>query len=262
MDELRSLLNKMNNELFSMLGMAITTETLPTIEVLGNTKKGIIGKIITKAKGVEMGAKADRLNRIVSLYPNATSREVFHELVHFLHWDLQDASGIKKPKSQTMTLVQQAWEEGIAVFLEMEHSVRALVDIEYPNAKKPPICQKLLKNLGEYYKSGGEFELAVKRFRDLAMAMERFQQAEQATKQEQKNIKMTQMISDIKTIATSKAVIYDVGYHFLFDVMVALTSRSLSMQQAIELIMTNRPESLEEILNPSSYIARLVTTRN
>jgi hypothetical protein len=191
------------------------------------------------------------------LNDDATDDEILHELTHIIHWDLQDENGIQQEVDEQMALVRQAWEEGIAVFVELEFTARKLMASKGIQAKDREIAQERLNIFGERYLKDASFDQTVIRFRNLLEAVGRVTAAQKAKASEQVNLKAGQLIADIKTIATSKDTVYDIGYHFVIDVMKVFVALGSTQQEAIAFVMAHPPVSLEEIIDANSYISRL-----
>lgn len=254
------------NELLSdAIGYNISDDTLPEIEIFSPKKESLLRRISAALSGITKGAGADRASRKISLKDDATDREIAHELVHIIHWDIQDEKGSPTVEEEgEKALVMQAWEEGVAVFGELEFWAYELMKKNNRQAKSNEINQKRLNFFPKYCKTGQEYQSSKDEFLKLVEAVKRFQKVSKGASEKKlsQDVSVSQTAKDVKTIASNKIYIYDVGYKFVVDAVTLLMKiRSIDCHTALDIVMRNSPNTTDELIDASSYLTRVLTTQ-
>lgn len=255
---LRERLIQLNEMVSEVIGLSLDPETIPQIELLEDkSKSNFFGRVVGAIRGYTQAAGADRKKRTITLMVNAQDRDIVHELGHFVHFDMQDERVQDETDNQEYALVQQSWEEGVAVFIEMEFLAHGLLKKNKLPISDSEICQKKLTSFPEMYKKDNELSITNQRFKELVASAVRFDEAEKKSKLASSNEKpqLLQVIKDIKTMATSKDVLYDVGYRFVIDAIeLIMKTKGLNRNEAFEIVMSHKPQSITDIINTQSYI--------
>lgn len=267
---LQKRLSTVNDTLQAIIAVSLSSDTLPQVDLL--EKPSIFISLLNRARGYSKAAGANREQRTVTLEPDTQDRDVAHELAHFIHWDIQDEkrdntkdSLATEKLTEEQQLVHQAWEEGVAVFVEMEFVADSLLKKYGKKLNPQAINQRKTTVFAEMYKEGQDFQSVVEKFKQLCSASTRYEQAKEAAEKgkdalSREKVSAIQIAKDIKTMATSKELLYDVGYSFVVNA-VEFFMNHMPMAQSFEIVMSNPPLNVKELEDASIYCERVNSMR-
>lgn len=268
--ELTKMVRTANDLIHEVFEFSIEESTLPKVELLTETKtagfvKQVLIRIIRAGKGeLQASAKAFKETRVVQLSPTTPMRDVVHEMGHFTHWDLYDEVSPKntdetqpKPQDKALDMISQAWEEGIAQFFELEVEAHQLITKAGQKPSRNNVEQTRLSVFEDRYMKDERWEAAVARYTSLIESVTRFEAAQEQQKTGENKISPIQLMKDIRVMSTTKEVLYEIGYAFVIDVVQALVKSGLKTSLALEIVMSNAPQSIEEITQPMLYLKRV-----
>lgn len=269
---LRRKVSTINDTLQDIIGVSLSSDTLPKVELL--EKPSLFKSILNKARGYSKTAGANKEKSTVTLDSETEDRDVAHEVAHFIHWDIQDEMKQKRKDaltsgeeelSEEQQLIQQSWEEGVAVFIEMEYVADSLLKKHGQKSNSQAVNQRRLTIFTDMYKNGEDYLAVVEKFKQLCIATTRFADAKKTVEKGanvgvSEKVSAIQLAKDIKTMATSKEVLYDIGYSYVLNAVEAFMSH-MSMAQAIEIVMSYPPLNVEEMVTVSKYYERVLSTR-